>query len=66
MVASGNPTRGIGGALMPGGRPGPTMGPSDRAREEAEMVGIMFLYGIWAVLALGSIVVCAMALREHE
>jgi hypothetical protein len=30
------------------------------------MVGIMFLYGIWAILALGSVVVCAMALREQE
>ena len=30
------------------------------------MVGIMFLYGIWAVLAIGSIVACAMVLREHE
>jgi hypothetical protein len=41
------------------------MDPSS-AREEAEMVGIMFLYGIWAILALGSVVVCAMALREQE
>ena len=35
------------------------------AREEAEMVGIMFLYGIWAVLAIGAIVATAMALREE-
>jgi hypothetical protein len=42
------------------------MDPSDEVAEEAEMVGIMFLYGIWAVLAIGSIVVCAMALRENE
>ena len=30
------------------------------------MVGIMFLYGIWAVLAIGSIIASAMAFREHE
>ena len=30
------------------------------------MVGIMFLYGIWAVLAIGAIVATAMAFREHE
>ncbi len=29
------------------------------------MVGIMFLYGIWAVLAIGAIVASAMAFREH-
>lgn len=30
------------------------------------MVGIVFLYGIWAVLAIGAIVGSAMAFREHE
>lgn len=30
------------------------------------MVGIMFLYGIWAVLAIGAFVASAMAFREHE
>ena len=28
------------------------------------MVGIVFLYGIWAVLAIGSIIVTAMVLRD--
>lgn len=30
------------------------------------MVGIAFLYGIWAVLAIGSIIVTAMVLRAHD
>jgi hypothetical protein len=30
------------------------------------MVGIMFLYGIWAVLAIGAILASAMAFRQHE
>jgi hypothetical protein len=30
------------------------------------MVGIMFLYGVWAVLAIGAIVASAMAFREHD
>ena len=34
-------------------------------REEAEMVGILFLYGIWAVLAIGAIVASAMAFRQE-
>ena len=29
------------------------------------MVGIMFLYGIWVVLAIGAIVASAMAFRDH-
>ncbi len=29
------------------------------------MVGIMFLYGVWAVLALASIVAVAMMLKEN-
>ena len=34
--------------------------------EEAAMpVGEIFLYGIWAVLALGAIIASAMAFREH-
>jgi hypothetical protein len=37
----------------------------DTTPEEAEMVGILFLYGIWAVLAVGAIVASAMAFREH-
>ncbi len=28
------------------------------------MVGILFLYGIWAVLAIGSIIVTAMVLGD--
>ena len=28
------------------------------------MVGIVFLYGIWAVLAIGSIIVTAMILKD--
>ena len=30
------------------------------------MVGIWFLYGIWAVLAIGSVIVTAMVLRSDE
>ena len=51
---------------MPRGPRRPSMGPSDTAREEATMVGIMFLYGIWIALAIGAIVASAMAFREHE
>ena len=29
------------------------------------MVGIMFLYGVWAVLALASIVAVAMMLKDN-
>ncbi len=28
------------------------------------MVGIVFLYGIWAVLAIGSVIVTAMILKD--
>ena len=28
------------------------------------MVGIIFLYGIWAVLAIGSVIVTAVILRD--
>lgn len=28
------------------------------------MVGIVFLYGIWAVLAIGSVIVTAMVLKD--
>lgn len=30
------------------------------------MVGISFLYGIWAVLAIGSVIVTAMVLRSDD
>ena len=29
------------------------------------MVGIAFLYGIWAILAIGAIIATAMAIREE-
>jgi hypothetical protein len=30
------------------------------------MIGISFLYGIWAVLAIGSVIVTAMVIRSDE
>jgi hypothetical protein len=51
---------------MPRARRDPTMKQHAWHTEEAAMVGIMFLYGIWAVLAIGAIVASAMAFREHE
>jgi hypothetical protein len=66
MGASGNPTRGIGRRPHAAWSPRSDHGAIGSVTEEAEMVGIMFLYGIWAVLAFGAIVASAMAFREHE
>ena len=51
---------------MPPARRRRTMDPSDSTREEGTVVGIMFLYGIWVVLAIGAIWASALAFREHD
>ncbi len=66
MPLAGNPTSGIGRrphAVRPTPAEHVAIGSGPR-EEAAEMVGIMFLYGIWAILAIGSIVACAMVFRE--
>jgi hypothetical protein len=39
---------------------------TDTTHEGADMpVGEIFLYGVWAVLAIGALIASAMAFREH-
>ena len=47
------------------GRGGPSMCQTVTDEEAVMPVGEIFLYGIWAVLALGAIIASAMAFRQH-